>query len=361
MKPPIRYRAGSRALAVLRAEGLRCERVLAVVGSASGPRWLALAGIDRALIDSGLGAAPREGPPRLLVGASAGAWRMMALACREPGAAHARLVRGYIHRVFPRNVQPAQVSAAYRTMLHEVFSADDVRSMLGGAATDLAIHVARLRGRLPWRAPLVQRALLGAATGLGKLRVPVAGWLAERVLAHARPDRLHTPFVGALVRLTAENLLPTALASGTIPIHMEPRSAPPGAPRGRYVDGGLTDYHLRQSYVRPGEGIVVFPHFQEKVEASWFSGDAHAAREQADALADVLQIVPSPGFFAALPGGRPPVTEDFVEFADAPDVRIARWSEVAARSERLGEALLRDLASGDWIARLEPIERLPLV
>src|SRR5512147_1842114 len=98
MSTILHYRAGPRAMALIRREGLRPAIVRVLAGPASGPRWLVLTGIDRALIDGGFAAPPPAGQRRLLVGSSAGAWRMLAHAARDPHAAHDRLVSGYIRQ-----------------------------------------------------------------------------------------------------------------------------------------------------------------------------------------------------------------------------------------------------------------------
>jgi hypothetical protein len=44
----------------------------------------------------------------------------------------------------------------------------------------------------------------------------------------------------------------------------------PGAPRGAYWDGGITDYHLHLKYdCGPGPGLVLYPHFQKAVVPGW--------------------------------------------------------------------------------------------
>lgn len=339
----------------LRGEGLRPGRIRAVAGPASGPRWLALAGIDRALIESGLAAAPDDAPPRLLVGASAGAWRMLAMASRDPRAAHGRLVRGYVNQVFPRGVTPERVSESYRRMLAEVLSDDDLRHIVSRTSTDVAVHVTRLRGPFPWKIRAVQIAAMALGKAMHHVSGRVITLLSRRVLLHTRPERFVPPFEGALVPLTPEAIRPAALASGTVPVYMAPVRAAGWAPRGTYVDGGLADYHLRQAYVAPGEGITLFPHFQERVCAVWFDGGTPGRRPPAEAVADVLQVYPSAEFVERVPGGRLPDRDDFFAMAADPGERIRRWTEVAARSDELGAAFLRDLESGAWADRLRPI------
>ena len=89
----LRYRAGERAFRRIREEGFRPESIRAVLAPASGPKWLVLAGLDRALMGSGFAAKAAKAAGVLLAGSSAGAWRALALASRDPLKTHADLER----------------------------------------------------------------------------------------------------------------------------------------------------------------------------------------------------------------------------------------------------------------------------
>ena len=88
-------RAGPDALRLLRERGLRAEDVDIVPAASGGPKWLAIAGLDRFLFGEFL-AAPRTRPMHL-IGSSIGSWRMACLAQRAPLAALERAQHSYIH------------------------------------------------------------------------------------------------------------------------------------------------------------------------------------------------------------------------------------------------------------------------
>ncbi len=342
----LRYRAGPRALERLRRQGLGPGAIRAVVGIASGPRWLALAGLDRALLSTDL----LSGERILLAGASAGAWRMLAFAARDPEAAHRRLEGGYVEQVFEKGDTPADVSRAYRRLLEEVI-AGDADHILGHPVFDLAIHTVRARagGR---RAGLLASLLAAGALNLATARA--TGLFFERVLFHSRPSPFPA-FDGRLAVLDRDNLLPAARATGTVPYYLEPVRDIPGAPRGAYVDGGLADYHLRQTYVQAGAGIVLLPHYRRRILPRWLDQFRASRRPAAEATADVLQVYPSPAFVDGLPDAHVPDRHDFKRFAADPRERIRRWREVVAASEALGEQFLADLDSGRLIDRVRPL------
>ncbi len=340
----LRYRAGPRALERLRRDGLAPGSIRAVVGPASGPRWLALAGLDRALLASDLLAGRI-----LLAGASAGAWRMLAFACRDPMAAHQRLLDGYVGLVFPPGATPASVSRAYRDLLAGVI-AGDAGHVLGHPTFDLAIHTARCRAGGS-RAALLASLLAAGALNVATARATGAGF--ERVLFHSRPASLPSPFDGRLVHLESRNLLAAALASGTVPVYLEAVRDIPGAPAGAYVDGGLTDYHLRAVY-GDGDGLVLLPHYQHRILPRWLDR-FRPRRPSRSATADLLLMYPSAEFVAGLPGGHIPDRDDFKRFATDPEERIRRWRGVVAASEALGEQLSADLESGRLVDRVRPL------
>ena len=334
----LRYRAGPAARRRIVRDGLRPGVVRAVVGPASGPKWLVLAGLDRALLTSDLLSEGRI----VLAGASAGAWRMAVYTCRDPLRTHRALLDGYVGQVFPRGVDHRTVSAAYRRLLTDLLGAE-AEGVVSHPVFDLAVHTVRQRFT---RSRPGLAASLAAATALDYAGVRATGWFFERVLFHSRPENLGADFNGRVVPLDGANLVDAVLASGAVPIYLDAVRDPPGAPSGAYVDGGLTDYHLNQRWVPPGDGVVLMPHYRREVLARWLDKRRPSRALPADLTGDILVVHPSERFFARLPGGRIPDREDFREFADLPEVRIERWRTVAAESEALGEEFLGDLESG---------------
>ncbi len=355
MTPLLRYRAGPAAVRVLRARGLTAGTVGALAGTASGPKWLALAGLDRAFLQSGL-LQPNDERP-LLVGASAGAWRMMALASRDARRTHRELLDGYVGMTFPRRVKPSEVSRAYRRMLGDVFPPAEIAHLADHPRFDLAMHVARARLGFGWSAaPRAAQMLSLGTTGLLQMISPSGIDLTfERILFHTRPAAFLPAFDGRQVGLNRDNLLTVAVATGTVPIYMQPQRDLPGAPPGHYLDGGLSDYHLRQRYVPNDRCITLLPHFQRRIVPVWFDRTRKRRSPTESALDNVLQIYPSNRFLAELPDGRPPDRDDFFRFADDPDERIRRWRDAAQCGDTLGAEFLDDLHRGRIADLVEPL------
>ena len=253
----LRYRAGSAALDLLRREGLHAGNLGAIMGPASGPKWLVLVGLDRALMASGLldGEAQEAGRRPLLAGSSAGAWRMLTLASPDPATTHRGLLDGYVGQVFHRHDTPETISAAYRDMLRDLFPDEAIAHLVDHPRLDLGIHVARVRGRLARRRS-AQAVQLATAAAANLVSSRTMGWFFERMFLVADPGRLPSDFRGGVARLGRDNLLPAARATGAVPIYLDSVDSIPGLRPGVYVDGGVTDYHLDQRYLDEGEWTV---------------------------------------------------------------------------------------------------------
>jgi len=330
--------------------------VRAVVAPASGPRWVAMAGLDRALLERRVLGKGRDGSRALLVGASAGAWRAFAFACRRPLDAHRELLEGYISQVFPRGVSPALVSAAYRRLLGGILTREERAHILGNPRVDVAVHVTRARGPLGSRRRWLQAVGVAAAAAANAASPRLPGLFFERVLLHSRPRAFTLAFRGSVGPLTEANMVTAAVASGTVPLYMDPVCDLVGAPAGCYVDGGVGDYHLNQVYDEHDSGLTLLLHYQRDILPGWFDRHRSSRRPPPEVTDSVLQLYPSPAYVADLPQGRLPDRDDFLRDMDRPEERIRRWRQAAAASKRLGEQFVDDLDAGRIPDLVEPIE-----
>ncbi len=230
-----------------------------VPAAAGGPKGLALLALDRFLFGEWLPHAPRK---RVLVGV----WRLAAAAQRNPVAAIRRFEAVYLAQRYPRRPTPAWVSRVCREMLVEIFGHEG-EDALAHPDQRLLVLASRGRGALARpgsrRAEALGFALASAANVAGRGRL--ARFL-ERVVFHDPRDdvawlRDHwDPFATRFAALTRDNLHSALLASGSIPLLLEPVADIAGAPSGAFWDGGLVDYHRHLPYPRL-PGLVLYPHF----------------------------------------------------------------------------------------------------
>ncbi|HEX7481147.1 MAG TPA: patatin-like phospholipase family protein [Polyangiales bacterium] len=353
--PLLHYRAGPAALRRLHQHGLAPETLRALVLPATGPKWLVAAGFDRALIRGGWLA--RRKQRVLLLGASAGAWRALALATPNPEHALDTLVAGYCEQHFTHDDDPQAISCAYRALLASVFSDADCEHILAHPDIDVTITAVRLRAALRMRGG--QTLGLAAAAALNPLHSRAVELGFERTLFHTRPAGPDAHPLLAQLRghrhpLTTKNLRAAALASGSVPLYMQPVRGIGDAPEHGFLDGGLTDYHLRQT-LRTPDGIVALFLHQARIVPNWFDKFAPWRSLPAAATQDLLLIHPDPSFVRSLPGGAIPTRDDFKTSMLEPGPRIERWKQVAAASDALGQAFEQDARSGQLAATVVPL------
>ena len=362
--PALQIHAGPSALALLRQRRLLPQDVHIVPGAAGGPKGLVLGPLDRFLFGEWLAGSTH---PVHLVGASIGAWRMATACLDDPVAGFDRLAESYIHQQYEhapgKPPKPSHVSA--------VFGAELLRQ-LGSAQAQILnhpryhLHVFTSRGRhLLGREGRLRTPIgyLGAFTANVVSRKAMGGWLERVVFSDPRaalPLALHD-YRSHRVALNTDNLQPAILASCSIPFWLDAVHDIPGAPRGAYWDGGITDYHLHLDYgsLRPvppatQPGLVLYPHFQATVVPGWLD-KALKHRHRASAYLDNLVLLsPHPDWVRGLPNGKLPDRSDFKRYGDDVGARARDWQRAVAESERLAEEFAA------WVDGRRVIEVLPL-
>jgi hypothetical protein len=348
--PSLTLKAGPRAMARIRENGLSAADVGTMPGAAGGPKALGIQGLDLALFGEWLPAAPRE---RSLIGASVGSWRFASACLPDAAEGIRRLGHLYTEQNFAKGVTMAQISQSSRRMLDELLDGRDA-SILSNAHYRLNIMVVKSHGRL-------------ADDHRGRLGLALGSVIADNLRARARLSRhferliIHDPrlappvhalndFPSRFVALNAGNLRQALLASGSIPMVMEGVRDLPGAGKGTFRDGGLLDYHLDLPY--SGNDIVLYPHFTDRVIPGWFDKTLPWRRACPARLQDVLLLAPSKDYLARLPYGKLPDRNDFKRFmGDAPG-RQKYWRAAMDESRRLGDEFLELATNGRLGERL---------
>jgi hypothetical protein len=345
----LRLYAGPAARRHIEHNGLRPADVRVVPGAAGGPKGLILGPLDRFLFGRWLAGSTHE---IHLVGASIGAWRMATACLNEPVAAFQRLEDDYIRQDY--ELQPGQKrpSAAH---VSERFG-QSLQAFYGGRVQEALSHPR-------WRLHIVTsrgRHLLGRehrlATPLGYLgafvtntvqRKAMGAWL-ERVVFSSQGAAL--PFATAdyrtrQVALTEANFNPALQASCSIPFVLQSVHDIPGAPRGAYWDGGITDYHLHLNYAgvsagdgaAPGSGLVLYPHFQKAVVPGWLDKGLKWRHGATHFLDSTVVLAPDPQWVASLPNGKLPDRTDFTRYGTDLPSRVKAWQTATAESARLAD------------------------
>jgi len=344
--PALTIHAGKKALEHMRSHGLQARDIAIVPAAAGGPKGLVLQSLDQWLFGRWLAAAPRE---RTLIGSSIGAWRMAAASHADPAAAFQRLGELYCEQRYPEKPTPRQVTDSCLQLLedfvggheHEIVNQPNHRLQLltvrglgllkapkSNAAAKAGFAAATL-ANLASRAKLARHM---ERVVIGDMRDPLF-WL------KAKFDSFETHFAS----LTPDNLKPALLASGTLPLIMEPVREIPHAPGGTYWDGGIIDYHLALPYSRIASatdgGLVLYPHFTGHLVPGWLDKPLPWRRaglgKNRDWLDNVILLSPSQAFLQSLSLGKLPDRKDFFYYGANHDFRIQNWRIAIYEGERL--------------------------
>jgi hypothetical protein len=342
----LRIHAGPLARRHIEQHGLRAGDVGIVPAAAGGPKGLILGPLDRFLFGEWL---PRTDHTIHLVGASIGAWRMATACLRAPVHAFERLERDYIAQDYelpPGRKTPtaAHVSERFGAGLAE-FYGGRIGEVLSHPR--FRLHIVTARGRHMLRrehriaTPL---GYLGAFVSNALHRKAMGAWL-ERVVFSA-PDQDAAcalpfgteDFPTRQVKLTEGNFQPALQASCSIPFLLQAVHDIPGAPRGAYWDGGITDYHLHLKYdCGAGPGLVLYPHFQKAVVPGWLDKGLKWRHRATPFLDRMIVLAPDPEWVRRLPHAKLPDRTDFARYGHDLQARIREWTAAAHASRQLAD------------------------
>lgn len=351
--PALSLRAGTGAMARIRERGLHAGDVGILPGAAGGPKALGIQGLDLALFGEWLPSAPRE---RSLIGASIGSWRFASACLPDPVAGIRRLGELYTSQRFAKGVSMAEVSRACIRMLDELLAGQDA-DILASPLNRLNIVVVKSHGLLS--ADHRGRLGLGLSSVIGSnlLGRPRLARHFERIILHdgrlAPPLAALTDFPSRYLTLDSGNLRQALLASGSIPMVMEGVKDIPGLGPGTYRDGGLLDYHLDLPYA--GEGVVLYPHFTDKVIPGWFDKGLPWRKGCGERLQNVLLVSPSRDYLSRLPHGKLPDRKDFSRYLGDDAGRERYWRKAMEESCRLGDEFLELTQGGGLYQQLQPL------
>jgi len=350
--------AGPAARAHMAAHGLAPQHVRTVPGAAGGPKGLILGPIDRFLFCDWL---PQSTQPVDLVGASIGAWRLANACLNDAKTAFEQFEHGYIHQHFEvpagqKRMSAPQVSAKFSEGLRD-FYGGRTREVL--AHPRYRLHVITARGRhilgREGRAR-TPAGYLGAFITNSVHRKSLGAWL-ERVVFSSPGAVLPfgtQDFRTRQVALAEANFELALQASCSIPFMLEAVHDIPGAPRGAYWDGGITDYHLHLNYGN-ADGVVLYPHFQKAVVPGWLDKGLKWRHKPTRFLERTVVLAPDPEWVRRLPNAKLPDRNDFLRYGNDAPGRIKAWGIAAQEALRLADELAEWLHRGSPVADVQPL------
>jgi len=323
--------AGPTALKHLRTRGLDPDDISVIPAAAGGPKWLTLHAIDKYLLKSWF--ADRKKPLHL-VGASAGAWRMLCYALPDPIAALDRYRQYYIEQHYKTYPPPSVVSANMVELLNHTLGGHTAKELNQNATMKLnVISTLASFGVKSDRAYKVEFAKLAAKNLVSRK------WLnkrLKRIVFTNTSEKIikEDHFVTRYLKFTDENLNPGLRSTGSIPLVMEPVTGLPEV-EGTLWDGALIDYHMGCDYKT--EGLIFYPHFANSITEGWLDKYLPWRKFKGDVLDRMILLCPSQEFIDSLPDSKIPDRKDFETYFDNNDHRVKNWYEVTKRGQDMVE------------------------
>jgi len=356
MKEKLVFLAGARALEKVREGGLNSGDVKIVAGAAGGPKWLILGQLDRVLFGEWF---KGRTDPLFLLGSSIGSWRFAAASRREPVEALDHFEFAYIHQAYTAKPSPGEVTRKSRAILDAYLGESGVAEVLSHPFQHLSLFTVRSRHLLADdRKMPITLGLIGAVCANAVSRRFLKYFFRQTLFSDGRicpPFKPMNRFQVSHADLNGDNLKEALLASGSIPYVMQGIRNIPGAPTGTYRDGGAVDYHLDVPYGLNGRGIVLFPHYTDRIIPGWLDKKLSWRKPSPANMADVLLVAPSAGFVSRLPLGKISDRNDFYRFAGDDRSRFDYWQRVADAGKELAEDFMEAVASGNIRKRVQPL------
>lgn len=354
--PALKILAGPKALQHIRERGLSPADIACIPAAAGGPKGLLLRELDKYLFGSWLPSQPRT---RQLIGASIGAWRMACGAAHDPAQAFDDLTRIYMQEQrYTASPTRMEISRVMRKLLSDVM-ATRREAMLNHPQHRLHVLVNRGIGALDAQTAHHRRGFFRA--GLANLRGrPHLARHMERMVFHEGEtsasifNERFDAFATHLVPLTYSNFDDVLIASGSIPMVMDPVRDLRGAPLGCYWDGGIIDYHLHLPYQKM-DGLTLYPHFADAITPGWLDKFIPWRKAQGTWLDTLVMLCPTREFVSTLPSGRIPDRKDFNRYGNKWQAREAAWNKSLGQAGRLAEEFAEAAAKNNWAQLAEPL------
>lgn len=337
--------AGDKAAEIICDRGLKEEDIQAIAGASGGPKFLVLAGLDRAILSSWF---KKRSDPLFFVGSSIGSWRGAAFASKNPIETLDKFTESYLRQKYTARPARKDVTDESIRILNDFLTDDDISFILNRSNIRLSIISAQCRGISSFESNAALALSFIPALLVNTISRKLLLKIYTRTLFH--DTRSTPPFIDIFksenrVKLTAENFKQALLSSGSIPFVMEGIKNIPGAPGGTYRDGGLTDYHININF-GVEDKIVLFPHFSSRVIPGWLDKSLSWRKPDKKFFSNTLLVAPSRKFIESLPMGKIPDRTDFKTFFGRDDERLKYWNEVMTRSSIVGEEFMWSVSSG---------------
>lgn len=350
----INISVGLNAYRHIMEKGLSISDIGGIVGASGGPKWFSLAGLDRYLTGEAFSG---EHHPIITLGSSAGAWRFSCYAQSDKRAALERLIEGYSEINYALNSSSTDISNVSKALLEYVHPDRYLTEMVTNKRVQSAIVVAECLGWIKSLNKKKQIAGLACAAARNlRGRKHLAKSFRRVVFTNRNaPDvQFDDAFGQENIALSIDNYRDALLATGAIPLVLDPVSSVSEAENKVLLDGGIIDYHFDMNTKRniklPTEhNLILYPHFYDYAVPGWFDKSMKERKVSAQQYENVVMISPSAEYVANLPYGKIPDRKDF-KHLDARS-RVKYFKTVIDEGSRLAEQFDRYLHNPELLKK----------
>lgn len=273
--------------------------------------------------------------PLHLVGASAGAWRMLCYLMPDPLDALDRFLASYAGQAYEVWPTREELSHKLEEMMGDVLGESGAEKLFQENMERL--YVISSQTHFPPKAngtykfsfaKLILKNLISRKWLQADLkRIVFTNSTANDLLVEDGFTTEYLPF-------NSKEYLPALRSTGSIPLLMNPVDTIVERP-GLLWDGALIDYHMGVDYQT--EGLILYPHFTDKIIQGWFDKFLFWRKYKGRALDKMILISPSEAFVKSLPDAKIPDRKDFETYIKDNDRRIKNWYEVARRGKEMAD------------------------
>jgi len=340
--------AGASAIEHIKKHGLSPKDISVIPAAAGGPKWITLYSFDKYLLQNWFH--DRKAPLHL-VGASAGAWRMLCYALADSSEALDRYLKSYVEQQYDEWPTPEEVSQKLEEIITQILGQNKVEQLSQNAIYQLYVistmtHFKQKKNS-SYRAQFAKIFIKNALS-----RKSLSSDLTRIVFTNSDNHNLFVKdnFTSTYHSFSQKNLIKELQSTGTIPMLMRPvdhENIP-----NLLWDGALVDYHIGLNYKT--KGLIFYPHFSDKIIEGWFDKHLSWRTFKGDVLDKMIMLSPSKEFVKSLPDSKIPDRKDFKTYFDNKDQRIKNWYEVVKRGEELAEEFDEYWKSGKLLDVIEP-------
>ncbi|MBV1910929.1 MAG: patatin-like phospholipase family protein [Kangiellaceae bacterium] len=364
MSSSISIFAGKKALKEIQRHGLSQQQIKVVAGASGGPKWFTLFGLDKYLFGEFF---KNRQETLHTIGSSAGSWRLACMAQKDPVAAIERLAHLYSNEQYSEKPTVDEISDKAAVLLNRVLGETGAAEIANHKTIQSHFIVARAKGLNSSENKFAQLMGLIGAASLNAISKQSLEFFFERFLFYtdfpsnqSKLDHDHSHYFKykdsntQYIRLSADNVHQTLMASGAIPMVLRGIKDIAGSAPGVYRDGGIIDYHLDIDFGE--QGLVLYPHFFPTIKPGWFDKKLGYRSANPKNFENVILVTPSSEHVSRLPFGKISDRSDFTKLDTT--TRINYWKTVLMESERLADDFSNLIENRIGLETVKPIESI---